>query len=398
MPSNISRRDYTIELSPGRTVDARIGTGVDMSDPLYPHLRGNPLNSRVQPVQRALRDVDLSRLYITVDEVTHEKEEAHRLAVNASVSYGLNSAQAAYERAHEEISKNDVMYIEIRYDGEGYALNDPQWHRAPPAERTPADSRLRQFLDDYGSHYIRRVIYGFAVTLRLARDKSIVRDREIFRAAVHAVSGALSGGGGLSVDHSRVIRDGHTNVLCVIVAGSITPENARIVSRWEDVGAILTGARAGSVQIHTGPIRAEAQSFFHTLTNYPNCRSLFQERPTMPAPTPYGVPAGTVIAWFPSAERGEAEIDPEFRTARIIPPNGWALCDGTNGTPNLVDRFVLGTTTFDQLGRTGGNPEKTHTHSGRTEEDGYERSHPGYGSDHIGSSSQVHRHDFSTNQ
>jgi len=23
-------------------------------------------------------------------------------------------------------------------------------------------------------------------------------------------------------------------------------------------------------------------------------------------------------------------------------PNGWALCDGTNGTPNLVDRFVLG--------------------------------------------------------
>ena len=23
-------------------------------------------------------------------------------------------------------------------------------------------------------------------------------------------------------------------------------------------------------------------------------------------------------------------------------PTGWALCDGTNGTPNLTDRFVLG--------------------------------------------------------
>jgi hypothetical protein len=26
-------------------------------------------------------------------------------------------------------------------------------------------------------------------------------------------------------------------------------------------------------------------------------------------------------------------------------PTGWLLCDGTNGTPNLADRFILGTTT-----------------------------------------------------
>lgn len=26
-------------------------------------------------------------------------------------------------------------------------------------------------------------------------------------------------------------------------------------------------------------------------------------------------------------------------------PSGWALCDGSNGTPDLVDRFVLGTST-----------------------------------------------------
>jgi len=32
-------------------------------------------------------------------------------------------------------------------------------------------------------------------------------------------------------------------------------------------------------------------------------------------------------------------------------PEGWALCDGTNGTPNLVDRFILGGT----LGDIGGS-------------------------------------------
>ncbi|MCO5280647.1 MAG: hypothetical protein M9931_06270 [Chitinophagales bacterium] len=34
---------------------------------------------------------------------------------------------------------------------------------------------------------------------------------------------------------------------------------------------------------------------------------------------------------------------------------GWALCNGNNGTPNLNDRFVMGTNTNASLGATGGN-------------------------------------------
>ena len=49
-------------------------------------------------------------------------------------------------------------------------------------------------------------------------------------------------------------------------------------------------------------------------------------------------------------------------------PSGWALCDGTNGTPNLVDRFIMGAAS---AGATGGTNFKTlttneipsHTHS-----------------------------------
>jgi microcystin-dependent protein len=35
-------------------------------------------------------------------------------------------------------------------------------------------------------------------------------------------------------------------------------------------------------------------------------------------------------------------------------PVGWALCDGTNGTPNLRDRFVVGAGSTYSVGATGG--------------------------------------------
>lgn len=41
-------------------------------------------------------------------------------------------------------------------------------------------------------------------------------------------------------------------------------------------------------------------------------------------------------------------------------PDGWALCDGTKGTPDLTFRFIQGVTVQPQMGLTGG--EITHTH------------------------------------
>ncbi len=38
-------------------------------------------------------------------------------------------------------------------------------------------------------------------------------------------------------------------------------------------------------------------------------------------------------------------------------PDGWALCDGTNGTPNLNEKFLKGTSNQSEIGQTGGNNE-----------------------------------------
>lgn len=42
-------------------------------------------------------------------------------------------------------------------------------------------------------------------------------------------------------------------------------------------------------------------------------------------------------------------------------PFGWALCDGTNGTPDMRDKFVKGAAAGQNPGGTGGN--LTHTHA-----------------------------------
>lgn len=42
-------------------------------------------------------------------------------------------------------------------------------------------------------------------------------------------------------------------------------------------------------------------------------------------------------------------------------PYGWRLCDGTNGTPDLNNRFIIGAGTSKVPGATGGS--NTHSHA-----------------------------------
>jgi hypothetical protein len=60
----------------------------------------------------------------------------------------------------------------------------------------------------------------------------------------------------------------------------------------------------------------------------------------------YMVPKGAIIMWSGTL----ASI-----------PSGWAFCDGTNGTPDLRDRFIVGAGNTYSPGNTGGS--NTHTHS-----------------------------------
>jgi hypothetical protein len=56
-------------------------------------------------------------------------------------------------------------------------------------------------------------------------------------------------------------------------------------------------------------------------------------------------------------------------------PTGWSLCDGTNGTPDLRNKFVIGAGSTYAVGATGGQTSQTvnahsHTYSGGTSSSG----------------------------
>lgn len=58
-----------------------------------------------------------------------------------------------------------------------------------------------------------------------------------------------------------------------------------------------------------------------------------------------GVPSGVVCAWS---------------GAIVDIPDGWYLCDGNNGTPDLRNRFIVGAGDTYGVGATGGNTSHPH--------------------------------------
>jgi hypothetical protein len=69
-------------------------------------------------------------------------------------------------------------------------------------------------------------------------------------------------------------------------------------------------------------------------------------------------PSGGIIMWSGSI---------------VSIPSGWYLCDGTNGTPDLRNRFIVGAGSTYAVAATGGSADAVvvaHTHTGTTDSNG----------------------------
>jgi len=92
-------------------------------------------------------------------------------------------------------------------------------------------------------------------------------------------------------------------------------------------------------------------SAFVTLGTYDNIYGIIGVANTSTGTT---IPTGMISLWYGSI--GSV-------------PVGWYLCDGTNGTPDLRDRFVVGAGTTYSVAATGGTADAvvvSHTHTATT--------------------------------
>ena len=84
-----------------------------------------------------------------------------------------------------------------------------------------------------------------------------------------------------------------------------------------------------------------------TIQTYDNLYGIIGTAPSPPTP----LPTGTIVLW--SGSIGSI-------------PAGWVLCNGSNGTPDLRDRFVVGAGSTYAVDATGGSADAivvSHTHT-----------------------------------
>lgn len=77
----------------------------------------------------------------------------------------------------------------------------------------------------------------------------------------------------------------------------------------------------------------------HSMVTEDVKQALAEQDRGKPVAPPASLPAGTIIAWY--VKNGPL-------------PAGWAICDGNNGTPNLMDRYLVGAANQEETGRTIG--------------------------------------------
>lgn len=143
------------------------------------------------------------------------------------------------------------------------------------------------------------------------------------------------------------------------VSGLVTATNGLTVSGGATtVGAVNAASASISGEFSATTVKIGAQSVTATsIVAAINSMTPTTAIPTTQAVTSFvnqAIPIGAILMW-----------------SGTTIPTGWALCDGTNTTPNLADRFVLGRGTRRNIGAIGGSETVTlitdnlpaHTHN-----------------------------------
>ena len=147
-------------------------------------------------------------------------------------------------------------------------------------------------------------------------------------------------------DTSQTLTGQKTFTQAVIASGGVTG----------NVTGTLTGSITGNSA--TATKLATARTF--TIAGGLSASASFDGSADVTLTVGQSIPSGVILMWSGAVESI---------------PSGWYLCNGSNGTPNLLDRFVIGAGSGYGVGATGGSKDAiavshNHTYSGTTSTQG----------------------------
>lgn len=356
--TNITQQDYNIIIDPSMGGEFTLGVGVEMNDPDCPVVRFSPFKHpptwTLAQDLGTLDDSDIHQTFFHLEKRETIEEEARFIFAELKLKYNFASLKAAYEHVVNERKTSKSMYFKFTHQKTSPGITPDRliWSVTPPSElddpKINDDARYFKTISMYGSHYVAFIIYGFSLIVQATLNTTSSNEVERFSAAFSA----WGSGGSLSLEHRQSLQSSSVSVTGIIKSGAITSKDGTtgipdvIIKDFESIMTFIENYQARKFVIARAPIYAHLSSYYNTFSSFPISSLLWTPKTGSLPTSNFGVPKGTIVAWFMNGPL----------------PDGWVICDGSYGTPDLKRKFIRGAEAPSTALVTGGSEE--HYHSG----------------------------------
>jgi hypothetical protein len=364
-----TRDSYRID--PAYLPGVQLGSGIDMSDPRQPRLRHEwPWATRFRSpaAESQLGGPPMGKDSIVSSfrfvEGKGVEQQASILSSYFKASYMLSSVNAAVESVNTDLSGYHTIYALLEQSGatETFPSDLRHWTKAPDSELIEDEEEaLVHFLRNYGSHYVSVITYGLRIGIQGKLEETSSVTKTAVAGAFEAAFGQFGAEGGASYEDMQKLSEWDVSLTLEVTSGGRTDGRQTIARNMDQIVKLLDDLETGEVQFLVAPIELSLASHWEKLDlQWEKTRDLLKPSKGFEVPgAQFGVPPGTILAWHPTAEYVKG-LDADSEEKVIEPPPGWAICNGEHGTPDLTDRFIMGTEKWKDVGQVGGTTEHAH--------------------------------------
>lgn len=367
MPATIRRFNLTkpyhlFGIGEGAEGGYRLGQGIVVDSPGAPRQAGqSPFARKNAAIQGAsgssagqkLIAVNRTQIALIIDRATSIEEQSAFFRAHLGVSGPFFEVKIGGGSSSRIKSGFHRIFYLFSYSGETSSIADEacNWDEITIDAETIDDpeTRLGQFVEKFGSHYVQKIHYGFFLLVVGELSELSAEEAGNFKTELSGGFLAWKADGKISEEHVKKLEKYNERIKAFFVVGGIEPNRHRYLISFKSIAELLTGLDSGSITVLPAPLDAYALSYWQTLDpkKFPKTRKVLQNmaETEVKEPAPFGVPRGTVIAWNPPSE---SLVRSDDGKPILKAPHGWALCNGENGTPNLQECFIMGCVSIDK--------------------------------------------------